>query len=444
MKVSINVTTATVVYTCEHCGQVVENEDELRPVYTDLYRPHYTENWCDECIGNDATTCDRCGDIVALDAVTTVRVSSGYYGGTVKVKWCPNCAEDHSTECEDCGERYENSLIESYDVWREGWQYICDDCRRDHYSRCESCGDLVHDEEIIYHERSGSYYCPDCYEDHHCSENLAGYHHTLGDTFWFDDKTSKRSYSLTEKERDMLFLGLELETDYNDCAEDLADDIAGEYDTSMIECKEDGSLNDEGVEIVSQPMTPLFHLTSGVWERIVDMVIRHGGRSHDAGSCGLHIHLSRNYFTNNDAVYRLDRIFHRFSAQLLNFSRRSEESMRHWCNIGEDDLAEIEDVNERKEKWYAKKSWAGRYEAVNNTNPSTVEIRLWRGTLNMETIRATIELTAGLAIVANSMSDELADTLTWRMLLLLIRFALEQNGIPRTDLDAYLVRRHLA
>ena len=61
----------------------------------------------------------------------------------------------------------------------------------------------------------------------------------------------------------------------------------------------------------------------------------------------------------------------------------------------------------------------------------------------METIRATIEMTAGLAIVANSMSDELAETLTWGMLKLLVRFALEQNGLPHDDLDAYLSRRHL-
>ena len=182
-----------------------------------------------------------------------------------------------------------------------------------------------------------------------------------------------------------------------------------------------------------------------MWERITGLVKEHGGKSHDAGTCGLHIHISRDYFKDHDAVYRLDRLFHVFERQFIEFSRRSGSQME-WCEIDDDsELRDEKDVEDRKAIWYSKKNsgYRARYQAVNDTNYNTVEIRLWRGTLNVETIRATIEMTAGLAIVANSMSDELAETLTWGMLKLLVRFALEQNGLPHDDLDAYLSRRHL-
>jgi hypothetical protein len=129
---------------------------------------------------------------------------------------------------------------------------------------------------------------------------------------------------------------------------------------------------------------------------------------------------------------------------MIRFSRRNSGQM-NWCRIShdDDDLASIKDMVERKKKWRQDKDWRDRYEAVNDCRPDTVEIRLWRGSLNMETIRATVEFTAGLAIICNSMSDEFAEALTWGMLKLLVRFALEQAGIPHDDLDAYLERRGL-
>jgi len=421
--------------TCDHCGQVVE-EDCAFEVEGDNGT---TEVWCEECKDDHAEYCERCETYHTL--LTEVYVGGSYWRGYESEGWCEECVDRDAIQCDCCGDLFsvDSGIISDYSVYSQGYQQLCDGCVDDHYSTCSHCGDLVPLDDAEWDEWDEPY-CPDCYEEH--GGNVHEYGHTDGTTFWLKSDLKKYGWELGDEYKKTLFLGIELETDQNDDRAALANDIADEYDEEHVECKRDGSLHDNGLEIVSQPMTPEVHLTSGMWERISQIVRDHGGKSHDACTCGLHVHLSRGFFVDHDAVYRLDRLFHRFEGQLVNFSRRTERSME-WCRIGEDDLHDIPDVAERKKVWEDKKKFAGRYEAVNDTNFATVEIRLWRGTLNMETFRATVEMTTGLAIIANTMTDEFADQLTWSMVKVLVRFALEEQGLPHDDLDAYIERRGL-
>lgn len=462
-------------HVCDHCGQVT---DSVRTVI-DQYGNE--EEWCDECVAREATECERCGELHETEGLVTVYDDCGN-----ELQWCEDCAERHAQQCEHCGTWYTNDVhltdVVVCDTWRYGREYeswcddcvdrdtmtcddcdtvyadnvstidihyvygrgevvICDHCGSDYYT-CQDCGDWVYADDVEWID--GDAYCPNCAENNvDYSESIHRYGHTRGAYFWQDNGDRVSCYGLTPAQAELLYLGIELEVDDLHERGDAAETIVYEFSEDHVVCKEDGSLGCRGFEIVSQPMTPHYTLTSGMWERITDVVKAHDGRSHDAGTCGLHIHLSRSYFVDYDAVYRLDRMFHRFERQLVRFSRRRGGDMR-WCSISnDDDLAEIEDAEERKEVWKSKKSRAGRYVAVNVTNERTVEIRLWRGTLNMETLRATIELTTGMAIIANTMSDELAEKLTWKMLCMFVRYALEQQGLPHDDFDAYLTRRGL-
>ena len=431
-----NAKMADVPYECEHCGQLVSTVHMVKTATG-------TECWCSECRDTDASLCDHCE--TWHESTKAVIVGGTYWsrGGYEYESWCDECIDDHAVRCEDCENIFSTSCnsIDSYYVWGSGNVCLCESCVEDSYYTCNDCGDLVHSDDVEF-DAYDDPYCPNCIDEHRGSENVRSYGHTYGNLFWLRNDLKRFACSMSEEERRRLFLGIELETDGNDDRNDLADDIASEYGDDLVVCKEDGSLHDEGLEIVSLPMTPEVHLTSGMWERIAEIVLDHGGTSHDAGTCGLHIHLSRAFFDDHDAVYRLDRLFHRFELQMVRFSRRTSDGMR-WCVIGGDDLHEIPDVHERKKKWADKKARAGRYEAVNDTNSATVEIRLWRGTLNMETFRATVEFTTGLALIANNMTDEFADQLTWSMVKVLVKFALEEHGLPHDDLDAYLVRRGL-
>ena len=415
---------------CEHCERWTQDVFDVDG-----------EFWCEECCDNDAHWCERCEEYHTDGEDVIVHQS---WRGTEYQWWCSDCVENYSVVCEHCGERFSEDApcIDEREMWDGTYQHICDRCISNEFYWCVDCERYVHSSDVEFVD--GEPYCPDCADEHRHGDNLHDYGHTSGMVFWGDDLKPMAKSNMTSRAKKALYLGLELETDYNDNAYALADDIAAKYNGDYLCCKRDGSLNSNGVEIVSQPMTPNAHLTMGMWENVVDIVREHGGKSHEAGTCGLHIHLSRWFFKSHDAVYRLDRLFNRFRTQMINFSRRTGGGDMHWCRIDSyDELANVEEVWERKELWRRKKNGVNRYEAVNDTNTNTVEIRLWRGTLNKETIRATIEFTAGLAIMCNNMTDELADKLDWESLKTLVRYTLEANDISHTELDNYLNTRSL-
>ena len=114
-----------------------------------------------------------------------------------------------------------------------------------------------------------------------------------------------------------------------------------------------------------------------------------GYLSHAAGTCGLHVHISRlafgcTYEQQEAAIARLLYFVEKFWAELLRFSRRTQSQMNRWAARYGIRLTPSEQMN------HAKNSCAGRYTAVNLTNADTVEIRMFRGTLKLNTLKATL------------------------------------------------------
>ena len=61
----------------------------------------------------------------------------------------------------------------------------------------------------------------------------------------------------------------------------------------------------------------------------------------------------------------------------------------------------------------AKKGNLGRYVAVNLSNSSTVEIRIFRGTLNINTFYATLQLVDEICKCAINMNDYDFERMSW-------------------------------
>lgn len=83
---------------------------------------------------------------------------------------------------------------------------------------------------------------------------------------------------------------------------------------------------------------------------------------------------------------------------------------------------------------HAKNSDAGQYTAVNLTNSETIEIRIFRGTLKLNTLLATLQLVNHLCDVAVLLSDESLQDMSWYDFL---------NRIKEPELIAYLKERCL-
>ena len=63
-------------------------------------------------------------------------------------------------------------------------------------------------------------------------------------------------------------------------------------DHDHIYIKHDGSL-DDGMEIVTHPMTLECHCNEMPWQTVMQEAISMGYLSHQCGTCGLHVHVNR-------------------------------------------------------------------------------------------------------------------------------------------------------
>lgn len=113
------------------------------------------------------------------------------------------------------------------------------------------------------------------------------------------------------------------------------------------------------------------------WTEIMDCLKRMGYISHQAGTCGLHVHISRAAFGASEgeqdaAIARVLFFVEQYWAKLLKFSRCPQRQLERWAaRYGHKDRPnEILD--------YVKKGYgAGRYTCVTLQNETTIEFRIF-------------------------------------------------------------------
>ena len=172
-------------------------------------------------------------------------------------------------------------------------------------------------------------------------------------------------------------------------------ELVFEEDCSLGYNRDDAEEN--GFEIIFQPMTIKFiKCNKEIIEDILNMLSENGFTSHNNNYCGLHIHFSRNYFEDNEDKYiqKLTLFFETYKEELKNFSRRKNFE---WCSF----ISDCSDINKRYLKSsvilkdYAKEHPSHNI-AINLGNSSTIEIRIFKGTLKFETLMASVELVNSL------------------------------------------------
>lgn len=182
-----------------------------------------------------------------------------------------------------------------------------------------------------------------------------------------------------------LYMGVELEMecdDRNDTSEIIHKKSAN--DTYMWQCS-DGSL-DCGIEMISHPATlDVWQADTFGYEAMFPLLVNSGALSHNTDTCGLHIHLSRSYFTPAH-LSRFAHFVNHQEAFLRLFSRRG---FGHWCHAHKVKMKKLS----RNELVSGGDFGRG---AVNMTNEKTIEVRIYKGTLNYATFRACLEITHAL------------------------------------------------
>ena len=357
--------------------------------------------------------CEECGAAMLRSAL-----SFDYDGGVL----CRDCFDRSYFMCECCEEVFptdERTIVANGDS-------VCEGCYDECCVTCEGCGDIVYREEANYHY--GEWYC-EC-----CHDRLGGVH----------DYGYKPTPIFHGSAPDNLFLGVELEADDGDVPE-----FAGalrRFDRGhedYLYLKHDGSLND-GVEIVTHPCSLRYHLDTFPWADVLQLAKDSGLRSHDTDTCGLHIHVSRDslgstWEEQDLTAAKLTILLDRFWYKFVKFSRRRTSQLDSWANKPDADVSPFDD--EKTAICKAKDaSDHTRYKALNLRPYATVEFRLYRGTLNLDTLRATLAFTAGLVRYAKASTLEEVLNTSWHDMMGAPFFYVEGAAAA---LSQYLTQRGL-
>lgn len=378
--------------TCDCCGAIVRIDDCTTVANGDTV--------CEDCLDREYTLCDDCGEYHPSEDVYEVNnrhwefiVGRGYVRIGDSIMVCEDCLEnsDRYFQCYDCEEWHIRDRLEMSD----GERYICCDCA-DNWRVCTDCGDVI-PESRVYWDDNDDPYCEYCYNEHrHSAIHEYGYkpRPVFGTTDANDGSTRYDGEDFT--------FGVELECDNGSNPRDAAHDIQDL--TDRVYCKHDGSLND-GYEVVTMPGTLAWHMNKFPWADIVSISRDYNFTSHDARTCGLHVHIGRKQFgkdwkEQNAAVARLILLTNAVWPEICHFSRRNGDM--HWASRNEGfdiiraGMTPATAIDRILDRAYSQ----GRYLAVNIQNDSTVELRFNRGTLKLGTIYACIQLANNLAVFA--------------------------------------------
>jgi len=373
------------------------------------------------------TTCASCGidsegtSVVSADIFNERFIHAGLLPGArsrrVPQNVCTVCARAAGLSyCYTCRELYVTSA---------GCQ--SEHCQRMYREACSECGDSV-DNRIAQgecrHDNAGRIYCLSCADDHlvtccDCGREIHSddEYDDNGDTLCESCSNARNrcieSYHSQDKASTMhgdgpLYFGFELEIeggerDWSDMNRDAKHVREMMPADSLLYFETDSSL-DNGFEIISAPMSPEFYQATAMRDirRMLAYLRGQGYTSHDQGTCGLHVHISRDSLgcCESEREYTLTKmmlIVERFWSEVLRLSRRTERSAGNYAaRYGSDDVTQID--------YAVKHRQSARMSAVNIQNSGTVELRIMRGTLRAQTFEASIAFALTLAEVARKAS----------------------------------------
>ena len=291
-------------------------------------------------------SCNMCNEMF----VASRRFSSYYYNGREICVDCANICSDSDDiySCDTCGYYFDETF---YSDWRQ--RDLCSDCY-DEEVECNECGYYTHENSM---------------DDHVCHRDSSG-------IYEYSYKPRPNFFG-----HDDYYFGIELEVeDKNEWGCGTGASIV--YDTlgDRVYCKHDGSLND-GFEIVSHPHS-LTEMQNLNWNFLRALRSK-GFRSWDTDTCGLHVHVSRTAFrkdgkSNEAHELRFQKLIYDNSAQVCAIAGRQSS------------YARFMDKGKLVPKVKYGQS-ADRYEAINIQNDSTLEIRVFKGSLKKERVLSAVE-----------------------------------------------------
>ena len=273
--------------------------------------------------------------------------------------FCEHCASEYNVgKCDVCGKVHrrreikmtEDSLIRGKKLGDS--ISICNTCVSNLYYMCEDCGTPV---------RKPNTRCKKC-----SSSVILNY----------SEKPSPIFQSLSN-EKTNLFFGWEWEIEAKNNPKDISY-IANTKGHGLMYCKHDSSIRN-GCEVVTHPMTyNFFKSKSKFFRELFSDIKKAGGHSFDMSNTGCHIHISRAGFKDDNHIINFTRCIYQSKYSEFIALRQGN----HYAHYNKFSTAEI-----RKQL----SNPNDRYRAVNFCNRNTVEVRIYKGTINYDALLMYIQ-----------------------------------------------------
>ena len=404
---------------CADCGEKIAEGDEF-------YETADGRIICESCYEDSYFTCEDCGDIYPMDDAVSVNNGEMYV--------CQDCADvtGNYYHCVNCDEYFTTRYRSRYEL--ANGDCVCANCADGEIGECYECSELFWLDDMEEDEDGWGdtiYFCPSCARGR--KKKIHDYSYKPAPKF----KVHNHDEFWTDESIKELLFGVELEIDKGKDPEKVAEEITEAHDD--IYCKHDGSL-DYGVEIVSHPCTLEYHLKDLGWDDICDIALSNNFKSHEARTCGLHVHVGRRQLgetisERNDNIAKIIILVDRHWDNIVRFTRRTEEQLSHWASRPEvmDRIIGFSDgyIGHKVTDMI---DGCGRYQAVNTQNRNTIEFRIYNGTLKVSTLYATLQFTSNICKYAMTHSFDDCFASQWKDVA-------EYETYP--ELAEYLVSRNL-
>ena len=333
-------------------------------------------------------TCPHCLGMAEIGDRHKVRIGDAR-GELVTQYWCRSCTSD-TRRCGGCSTRYDEdsasiNIIEvSTGRQRSTFCYF-EECYIGNVWVCATDG------KVNY---TGDSFCATCDRDK--DGNLQRCRCGNGSSDSPVHTSSCQPNLVFHGIATEIMMGFELEMEFTRGLRDAAQFAREKLQIPEIaQLKNDGSLNN-GFELVTQPHTlTAYSEQTTLWDTIRELRDDYGARSWDPKSCGFHIHLGRDGFSNGKHMHRFIEFIYRHPEEMMKFGGRKSTYARF------DDVWGF-DVYDRPIFSFEMKGGENlnggeKYTAVNTSKQATIELRFMRGTTKIESIFAYLQMAHAIA-----------------------------------------------
>lgn len=346
----------------------------------------------DEPLRDATRKCFTCSNLFDFNQDRNYYTTTYEYTDSV-LRWqekfhyfCDNC----TSECGDCGGNRPSDTHSNYYLNNYYHENLCARCSED-YRICDNCSNSYHVDDIRYIGNGDEACCDNCvervaswcnmcdqyeYNDDLCSphdDNIHNYGYKPNPIFHGSDDDNQH-----------LRFGIELEVEARNA--DLSDGSQlmtngwGEF----AYLKEDGSLN-FGFEIVTHPASLKYYQQEIDWN-VIDKLRNLGFRSWDTSTCGLHVHIDRRAFRDRTHIMAMSMLINNNKDLTEHIVGRNSDYGKIGSSSKRDNIRAL-----KTNSWQRGGYGGDRYLAINLQNASTIELRMFKGSLKIERILSAIE-----------------------------------------------------